>query len=246
MVVLATKCYLEGDARERALDGMHSLVDNEIGDLRTEWTVGVRDDDFVQVDVSGADAVVAENALAETWGGIVAHDEGLRTGETYVGTLESWDDDGLILDAGTTVYVPADELGLGVGAPPQVVERFGLVQHLPMQFVYGGGGEATDEAVSDGAASDVYDASVDVTRLADAERDRLYDWRRGPGRVSVNSATRGEVRATVNRAGHANDIVTVDRLGLTEQSIICADGTDPPGLLASIGSYLPAEMRCVV
>jgi len=64
--------------------------------------------------------------------------------------------------------------------------------------------------------------------------------------VNVNSATRGETRATVNRAGHAQDIVTVDRLGLLEQSIVCAEGTDPPGLLAAIGSYLPAEMRCVV
>ena len=244
MVVLATKCYLEGDARGRALDGMHSLVDNEVGDLRVEWTVGVRDDDFVQVDVSGADATVAENALAETWGEIVAHDEGLTRGETHVGTLESWDDDGIVLDAGTTVHVPADELGLGVGAPPQVVERFGLVQHLPMQFVYGGESGATDGDTATGADSG--GNGPDATRLADAERDRLYDWQRGPGRVTVNSATRGEVRATVNRAGHANDIVTVERLGLTEQSIVCAEGTDPPGLLASIGSYLPAEMRCVV
>jgi hypothetical protein len=244
MVVLATKCYLEGDARGRALDGMHSLVDNEVGDLRVEWTVGVRDDGFVQVDLGGADATVAENALAETWGEIVAHDEGLTRGETHVGTLESWDDDGIVLDAGTTVRVPADELGLGVGAPPQVVERFGLVQHLPMQFVYGGESGATDGDTATGADSGV--DGPDPTRLADAERDRLYDWQRGLGRVTVNSATRGEVRATVNRAGHANDIVTVERLGLTEQSIVCAEGTDPPGLLASIGSYLPAEMRCVV
>jgi hypothetical protein len=244
MVVLATKCYLEGDARGRALDGMHSLVDNEVGDLRVEWTVGVRDDGFVQVDLGGADATVAENALAETWGEIVAHDEGLTRGETHVGTLESWDDDEIVLDAGTTVRVPADELGLGVGAPPQVVERFGLVQHLPMQFVYGGESGATDGDTATGADSG--GNGPDATRLADAERDRLYDWQRGPGRVTVNSATRGEVRATVNRAGHANDIVTVERLGLTEQSIVCAEGTDPPGLLASIGSYLPAEMRCVV
>ena len=244
MVVLATKCYLKGDARGRALDGMHSLVDNEVGDLRVEWTVGVRDDGFVQVDLGGADATVAENALAETWGEIVAHDEGLTRGETHVGTLESWDDDGIVLDAGTTVHVPADELGLGVGAPPQVVERFGLVQHLPMQFVYGGESGATDGDTATGADSG--GNGPDATRLADAERDRLYDWQRGPGRVTVNSATRGEVRATVNRAGHANDIVTVERLGLTEQSIVCAEGTDPPGLLASIGSYLPAEMRCVV
>ncbi|WP_418281858.1 DUF2110 family protein [Halorubrum sp. DTA98] len=231
MVVLATKCYVKGDARERALDGMNSLVDNEVGDLHAEWQIGVRDDDFVQVDLTGEDAAVAGNALAETWGAIVAHDEGFVAGEEYVGTLESWDEDGFVLDAGEEIHVPAAELGLGVGSPEQVVERFGLVQHLPMRFVYGG---------------DVGDPDAEPHRLTDAERDRLYDWQRGDGRVNVNSATRGEVRATVNRAGHARDIVTVERLGLLEQSIVCTEGTDPPGLLAAIGSYLPAEMRCVV
>ena len=240
MVVLATNCYVEGDARERALDGMHSLVDNEVGELHVDWQVGVRDDEFVQVDLTGEDAAVARNALAETWGEIVAHDEGLVAGEEYVGTLESWDEDGFVLDAGEDVHVPAAEIGLGVGSPEQVVERFGLVQHLPMRFVYGGeGGDVTDADANDAE-------SIGLTRLADAERDRLYDWQRGDGRVNVNSATRGEVRATVNRAGHARDIITVERLGLLEQSIVCAEGTDPPGLLAAIGSYLPAEMRCVV
>ena len=231
MVVLATKCYVSGDARDRALDGMGSLVANDIGDLHVDWQVGVRDDEFVQVDVSGEDAEVARNVLAETWGEIVAHDEGLVAGEEYVGTLESWDDDGFVLDAGVEVRIPADEIGLGRGSPAQVVERFGLVQHLPVRFVYGG---------------DVGDPDADPSRLADTERDRLYDWQRGNGRLNVNSATRGEVRATVNRAGHAQDIVTVERLGLLEQSIICTENTDPPGLLAAIGSYLPAEMRCVV
>ena len=231
MVVLATKCYVKGDARDRALDGMGSLVGNDIGELAVEWQVGVRDDDFMQVDVSGEDAAVARNVLAETWGEIVAHDGGLEAGEEYVGTLESWDDDGFVVDAGVDVPIPADEIGLGRGSPEQVVERFGLVQHLPVRFVYGG---------------DVGDPDADPSRLADTERDRLYDWQRGDGRLNVNSATRGEVRATVNRAGHAQDIVTVDRLGLLEQSVVCTEDTDPPGLLAAIGSYLPAEMRCVV
>ncbi|GAB3697173.1 DUF2110 family protein [Halorubrum pallidum] len=231
MVVLATKCYVTGDARDRALDGMRSLVANDVGELHVDWQVGVRDDGFVQVDVTGEDAEVARNVLTETWGEIVAHDEGLVAGETYVGTLESWDEDGFVLDAGVEIVVPAAEIGLGVGSPEQVVERFGLVQHLPLSFVYGG---------------DIGDPDAEPNRLADAERDRLYDWQRGNGRVNVNSATRGEVRATVNRAGHAQDIVTVERLGLLEQSIVCTENTDPPGLLAAIGSYLPAEMRCVV
>jgi hypothetical protein len=224
MVVLATKCYVGGDARRRALDSLDSLVRNDVGGLDVEWDVGVRDDDFISVTVTGDDAPVARNVLGEEWGEVTPH---LDAGETYVGTLESWDEDGFVLDAGygNDVRVPTDRLGLGTGSATQIRDRFGVVQHTPLRFVAG-----------------------DEPRLADEERDRLFDWTREEtgGRVNVNSSTRGEVRATVNRAGHAEDIVTVERLGLLEQSIVCAEGTDPPGLLASIGSYLPAELKCVI
>jgi hypothetical protein len=220
MVVLATKCYVDGEARERALDGLTAMVGDDVGDLDVEYDVGVREDDFPAVTVEGADAVVARNLLRERWGEITPH---LEPGETAVGTLESWDDDGVVLDAGREVRVPADELGLGRGSPTQVRKRFGLVQHLPLRFVPG-----------------------DPPRLAEEEQDRLYGWTRGTGRVNVNSATRAEIRATVNRAGHADDILTVERLGLLEGSIVCAEGTDPPGLLASIGGYLRSELLAVV
>ncbi len=220
MVVLATKCYVDGEARERALDGLTAMVGDDVGDLDVEYDVGVREDDFPAVTVEGADAVAARNLLRERWGEVTPH---LEPGETAVGTLESWDDDGFVLDAGREVRVPADELGLGRGSPAQVRKRFGLVQHLPLRFVPG-----------------------DPPRLAEAEQDRLYEWTRGTGRVNVNSATRAEIRATVNRAGHADDILTVERLGLLEGSIVCAEGTDPPGLLASIGGYLRSELLAVV
>jgi hypothetical protein len=221
MVVLATKLYVGGDARGRALDSLSAQVEDVLGDLDVEWSVGVRDDGFPSVTVEGADAPVARNLLGETWGTITPHRE---PGEVYVGTLERWDEEGFYLDAGDEVFVPTDGLGLGQGTPSQVRRRFGLVQHLPLRFV-----------VEDG-----------VARLADEERDRLYEWTRGAGRVNVNSTTRSEVRATVNRAGHAEDIVTVERLGLLEQSVVCREGTDPPGLIASIGGYLPAELLAVV
>lgn len=221
MVVLATKVYVSGAARERTLDSLDSLVANDVGELDVEWTVGLRHDGFPSVTVEGDDATAARNVLRETWGEITAEFE---PGETYVGTLEHWDDDGFVLDAGTEIRIPESELGLGAGTPEQIRTRFGLVQHMPLRFVYG-----------------------DPSRLADGERDRLFDWtREDVGRVNVNSATRAEVRSTVNRAGHATDIVTVERLGLLEQSIICAEGTDPPGLLASIGSHLQAELLAVV
>ena len=220
MVVLATKVYVEGGARERALSSLRSLVGNALDGLSVSWELGLRRDEFPSVTVSGDDAVAARNLLREEWGGITPTRE---AGEEYVGTLSAWDDEGFVLDAGEAVRVPADGFGLGPGSPSQIRERFGLVQHLRLRFLEG-----------------------DPPRLADAERDRLFEWTRGPGRVNVNSATRSEVRATVNRAGHADDVVTVERLGLLEQSIVCAEGTDPPGLLAAIGSYLPSELRCVV
>ncbi|MDF9746351.1 DUF2110 family protein [Natrinema salsiterrestre] len=230
MVVLATKLYVEGEARERSLDSLRSLVTNEIGELDVEFEIGVRHDDFPSVTIEGEDATVARNVLREEFGEIVPD---LEAGETYVGTLESWDEDGFVLDAGQGegVRIPVDELGLGPGSATQIRDRYGLVQHLPLQFVYGG---------------DSDDADSEPSRLADAEQDRLYEWTRGDGRLNVNSATRAEVRATLNRAGHAQDYVTVERLGLLEQSVICTENTDPPGLLASVGEYLPAELRCIV
>jgi hypothetical protein len=222
MVVLATKLYIGGDARERAIDSLTSLVANEIGDLDVSFEVGVRDDDFPSVTIDGPDATVARNVLREEFGEVVPD---MAEGETYTGTLQRWDDDGFVLDAGfgNAVRIAAENLELGRGSPEQVRKRFGLVQHMPLRFV-----------------------NEDPARLADDEVDRLYEWTRGDGRVNVNSATRAEVRATVNRAGHAQDIVTVERIGLLEQSIVCGEGTDPPGLLASIGEYLPAELLCVV
>ncbi|WP_135662403.1 DUF2110 family protein [Halorhabdus rudnickae] len=228
MVVLATKCYVGGDARDRTLDSLRSLLDNDLADLAVEYDIGIREDGFPSVTLSGEDAAVARNLLTEQWGTITPHFE---AGERYVGTLESWDDDGFVLDAGEPVRIPSEGIGLGQGSPEQIRTRFGLVQHVPLTFVYESGGAGE---------------TLSVGRLADDQRDRLYDWTRESGRVNVNSATRAEVRATINRAGHAEDIVTVERLGLLEQSIVCTEGTDPPGLLASIGSYLPAELLAVV
>ena len=220
MVVLATKVYIAGDAHERALQSLESLIDNRIGDLTVDWDLGIRHDDFPSVTITGEDAPVARRVLAEEWGTITPE----RTdGETYVGTLESWDEDGFVLDAGEPVRIATEHINLGPGRPAQVIDRFGLVQHQRLRFVAG-----------------------DTPELAKSELDQLFEWQRGTGRVNVNSVTRGEVHATVNRAGHADDIITIDRLGLLEQSIVCGEGTDPPGLLSSIGSYLPGEMRAVI
>jgi len=267
-VVLPTRVYVNGGAREAALDGLESLIHNAVRDLAVETTVAIGDDQFPRVTIQPAapeaegmaaepgstpeqdgsrgseggavpvkeratggrepaasgdpDVTAARSVLADEWG-IVPDDP--QDAETFTGTLDGWDDDGidLAIGRGRTVRVPTDRLGLGQGTATQIVERFGLVQHVPLA---------------------VRNEDGDL-RLADATRDRLYDWRRGPERLNVNSTTRGGLRAAINRAGHADDIVTIERQGLLEQSAIMGEGTEAPGLLAAIGPHLAAEMRCV-
>lgn len=217
MVILAVKVY--GAARDGALRSLNGLLENDIGELAVTYEVGIRRDGFPSVTVEGEDETVARNILRERWGEIT---ESFKAGETYRGTLKSWSTDGFVLDAGRDITIPADQLGLGQGTPSQIATRFGLVREMPMRFTYD-----------------------TPPRLAKAEQDRLYDWRRGPGRVNANEVTRSQLRATINRAGHADDIVGIDRLGLLEHSVICTDDTDPPGLLASIGRFLPGQLACV-
>ena len=157
MVVLATKCYVEGSARKRALDSLDSLVANDLADLDVDWTIGVLDDEFVSVTVEGDDETVAQNLLRDRWGEITDHFE---DGETYVGTLRYWDDEGWTLDAGRPIEIAVDDRGLGPGDGSQIRDRFGGVQHTPLSFVYDDDGDH---------------------RLAEESRDTLYGWTRNDG-----------------------------------------------------------------
>lgn len=217
MVILAVKVY--GPDRRATLQGLASLIEDDIGRLEVSFDLGVRHDGFPSVTLEGEDAIAARNLLRERWGEIT---ESFEPGATYRGTLESWTEAGFELDAGRPIEIPDGHLGLGPGTAPQVATRFGLVPHVPVRFTFG-----------------------DPPRLADAELDRLFDWRSGPGRVTANTVTRSKLRATINRAGHADDIERIERLGLLEHSVVCAEDTDPPGLLASIGPYLPGDLACV-
>jgi len=220
MVILATKIYVKGNARNRAIRSLDSIIFNDIGQLDVTYDLSFTPQNFPEITVNGEDEMVANNILIETWGEILTP---AQNGSEYIGTLSSWDDRGFLLDSLEPVRITTNNLGLGPGTPAQIRQRFGLVQHMPLAFVQG-----------------------NLASLSKKELDRLHGWRRGLGRVNVNSATKSEVRATVNKSGHAKDIVSVERVGLLEQSIICSAGTDPPGILAAIGPYLLSEMKCVI
>ncbi len=222
-VELNAYVYVEGEARRRVMDSVEGLISNAVGELEFTYSVELTGEGYLEVSGEGEDATVARNILTEEFGERV--DEA-RVGELYTAHLESWSPDGFAVDCGVSLDVPVESLEeLGKGSPSQIRQRYGLVQHLPLEV----------EATGDGEA-----------RLSDLQVDELWDWTRGSGRLNVNSTTRSEIRATLNRAGHADDVVTVERLGLLEQSVVCREETDPPGLLSSVGPYVHGEMLCVV
>lgn len=219
--VLNATVYVSGDAADRALTSFRGTVDDALDELDVDLGVTLRDDDRIAVSAGGDDAEAAIGYLVDRFGRMTTEPE---PGERYRGTMESWDDDGLTVDVGTEIEVPVEGLeDLGPGDASQIRERYGLVQHVPLDVRYG-----------------------DEPRLTEDQVDALWSWRKGAGRLNVNSVTRSEIRATINRAGHADDVVRIERLGLLEQSVVCTDSTDPPGLLASIGQYVRGEMRCVI
>ena len=218
MVILATKVY--GGQHARARQSLEAILRDQLGELTIEYEVGIRRDGFPSVTLEGEDAIAAHNLLAAEWGELPGH---LEDGETYRGILTDWSDEGFTVAVGEPVLIEADELDLGAGSPEQIATRFGLVRNLPVEIEYG-----------------------ETPTLSAAELDRLYGWQRGPGRVNANSITRGQLRATLNRAGHAEDVQTIERLGLLEQSVILEEGTDPPGIIANIGPYVPGELAAVI
>lgn len=224
MVQLAQQCYVHADARRGALQGLQAMLDDRIGELDVTTTIDIGPEEYLDVSTEGPDATVAAAVIADAFLTVA---EDIDTAEVSGGVLHRWDATGWTVGLGPGVErtLPASELGLGPGGGNQLRERFGVVQHMPMEVSLSG-----------------------TPTLAEATKDMLYGWRRESegGRVTVNSVTRGQLRATINRAGLADAIVTIERIGLLEQSVRCANGTDPPGVVAAIGPYLPAEMKCVM
>jgi len=75
--------------------------------------------------------------------------------------------------------------------------------------------------------------------LADSFIDRLDDWiKTGLDRILVFECFRKEAESSVLKAHLTRDVIAVDSLSLTVQSIVCKLGTDAVGLIPKLGHIL--------
>ncbi len=74
-----------------------------------------------------------------------------------------------------------------------------------------------------------------------------WKWKKAStDRVTVNGATRSEIKYSIKKTGHSRDIYGIERLGLLEHAIVCRENTDGPGIVASIGPFLHSEIGVVI
>jgi len=77
------------------------------------------------------------------------------------------------------------------------------------------------------------------TWLADSSTDTIGDWvKTGLDRIQVLECFKTEAETAVTKAHLSRDVLAVDSMTLTTQSIVCKLGTDAIGLMPKLGRFL--------
>lgn len=102
-----------------------------------------------------------------------------------------------------------------------------------------------DYGFLDNLSLEVYIDSIDrlnrkiQVSLSSGQLDIFKKWIRSKlERLIVSGATRHHLKKVIIKSGHLRDIVAIERIGFLEEMIICKQGTNAPGMLSAIGSYL--------
>jgi len=95
---------------------------------------------------------------------------------------------------------------------------------------------------------EVFEANRKVkARFTKKQLDLWWGWKKAAtDRVTVNGATRSEIKSAIKKTGHGRDIYEIERLGLLEHAIVCREKTDGPGIVAAIGHRLKSEMGVII
>ncbi len=205
---------------EKANKAFQATLKNKLKHLDVDITVD--SNKWMKVTLTGEDEEFAANYLVSAYGS----PHNLNIGDIITGRLARVDEHSITVDIGLKfVFVSKGNLKrLGAGTPKQIASRFGFVEQLPLEV------RVTD---------------IKEVEFTEKQIDTFWKWKKGTDRVTVNGATRGQIRSVLKKTGHLRDIIRVEKLGILEHSIICKKGTDAPGIISDIGPYLKSDLGCV-
>jgi hypothetical protein len=187
---------------------------------------------LVQIAVSGEDEKVALNYLREEIGlcpTFLHHVEKFSTATGYVASLnkkELYVDMGIVspttIDAAISLKRLQAQLVDGRRiAFEKIADLFGFVENLPLDI----------KICSVNKEKSRVEAMLSEKQLV------LYrSWTKSLlDRLTVLGASFNEIMLSLKRAGCNRDVVSIERLGLFENAVVCKLGTDAAGLVPKIG-----------
>lgn len=227
MIKVVTMQHVYGKNRNRMAGLLKTLVENELKDLDAKVDISITPENWAEFSLEGEDEEVSANFLVSRFGTPALKAE---PGRIYRGFLQAFLEDAFLVNIGIPIKIETEELkALGSGKPAQIAARFGLIPHMPVEI-------------------EAFEANKKLKiRFTKKQLDLWWSWKKAnTDRVTVNAATRSEIKSAIKRTGHGRDIYEIERLGLLEHSIVCKENTDGPGIVAAIGPRLKSEMGVVV
>jgi hypothetical protein len=227
MIKVVTLQHVYGKNREQMTGFLKTLIENDLENLEVKVDISITSEKLVEVFLEGEDEEVSANVLISSYGTPAVKAE---HGTKYMGFLQAFLEDAFLVNIGIYVRVETEELkAMGGGKPKQIASRFGLIHNLPVEI-------------------EVFETKKGIkTRFTNKQLDLWWKWKKAStDRVTVNGATRSEIKYVIKKTGHSRDIYGIERLGLLEHVVVCRENTDGPGIVASIGPYLQSEIGVVI
>jgi hypothetical protein len=201
--------------------------------------VGKTDHNWIKVEVSGEDEIVALRFLNQKFGIAPTSVDEVKKFSTVKGRIvasEKNEENGLLVDIGISppqfhgAFIPLQILGAqiadGKNVPyRQIIDSFCLYENLPLEV----------KVVSD------IDNEEKRVRAEFSERQlsQFAHWLHGYiDRLIIFGAPYSHVENAVKESKHIRDIIKIDALGLLEHAVVCKLGTDAVGLIPKLGKLL--------
>jgi len=235
-VTLLEKIY--GPNKETAIKAFQHIVTSLIRDLNVK-IVRIEKDvkGWIKITLNGEDTEAAKNYLTKEFYSTVLINQ-LKNGDIRKGKLIDVEKYGygIYIDIGVISPHPKDALiplyvlrrqlaNNHKVSTRQIIKKYAFMNNLPLEVKIIDVDERFD--------------TIEV-ELSENQIKKYKKWiNQELDRIIICGATRQMIRKAIIKSGHLQDILSIERLGLLEHTVVCKPGTTAQGLIAEIGKYLP-------
>ncbi|MGQ9723254.1 MAG: DUF2110 family protein [Candidatus Jordarchaeum sp.] len=226
-----------GPQIELAFHSIRSSIRNEISELKIKMlNIDINERGWIQLTLEGEDAEAAKNFLnyefGSTYGMSDLHQGLICRGKLVEPTKFGY---GVYVDIGLDsnkkdVFIPLFKLREQLlnnlrRTLRKIITNFALIENFPLEL----------EIIKVDKETNNIKA-----KLSDNQVSIFKKWINSAlDRIIICGSTRQQIRKAIIKSGHLQDILSIERLGLLEQAVVCKYNTEAPGLISEIGKFLP-------